>query len=116
MTTAFKQHSSADLRLQFYTVAVRSPADIDSMKPARPGVVDLRLLGDAAMQRIRAMAENCQLANAVRITGDTKMLAEKGEFFMQAPARFADDIRQLDGIKSVKTPLNPRRQPRRAAL
>lgn len=114
MTAPLKQLPSDSIRLNFYTVAVRPPA-ADAVAAAAPGLVDLRLLTDTMMQKIRARAEDQDLAGAVRVTGDAQSLSQKGIFFMQAPARFADDIRLLDGIQSVDTPLNKRRPPRRVA-
>ncbi len=114
MTAVLKQHPSDSLRLQFYTVAIRPPAAA-AVAAATPGLVDLRLLTDMMMQKIRDYALTQQLDAAVRLTTDAQSLSQKGIFFMQAPARFAEEIRTLDGIASVETPLKPSRQPRRAA-
>lgn len=113
MSTALRQHQTDPLRLHFYTVAVRPPAaDIVAQAPA--GMVDLRLLTDTMMQQVRAKAKDMLVEESVRLTVDASALAQKGIFFMQAPARFAEDIRQLDGIQSVETPLKKRKtHPRR---
>lgn len=113
MTALLKQQPDS-LRLQFYTVAVRPPAAA-AVAAAAPGLVDLRLLTDSMMQKIREHALAHQLDEAVRLTGDAQSLSQKGIFFMQAPARFAEEIRTLEGIQSVDMPLKPSRQPRRAA-
>ncbi len=113
MSTALRQHTSEPLRLHFYTVAVRPPA-AEAVNAAPAGMVDLRLLTDAMMQQVRAKAKDMLVEESVRLTVDASALAQKGIFFMQAPARFAEDVRNLDGIQSVDTPLNKRKShPRR---
>ncbi len=108
MSTALRQHQTDPLRLRFYTVAVRPPAPAQS--------VDLRLLTDVMMQRIRARAQDMLVDQSVRLTADSSALASKGIFFMQAPARFAEDVRHLDGIQSVDVPVNKRKShPRRVS-
>lgn len=99
----------APLRTHFYTVALRAPAG-----DALPANVDMRLLTDGMMQRIRAHAQEKLVDGIVRLTADGQSLAQRGIFFMQAPARFAEEIRNLDGIKSVDMPLKPQRHPRRS--
>lgn len=113
MSTALRQHQTEPLRLHFYTVAIRPPSAA-AVENAPAGMVDLRLLTDAMMQQVRARAKDMLVDQSVRLTVDQTALAQKGIFFMQAPARFAEDIRHLDGIKSVDTPLNKRKShPRR---
>ncbi len=115
MSTALRQHQTEPLRLHFYTVAVRPPAAA-AVLAAPEGKVDLRLLTDAMMQQVRNHAQDMLLDNSVRLTADTSALAAKGIFFMQAPARFAENVRNLDGIQSVDTPLNKRKtHPRRVS-
>lgn len=110
MSTALRQHQTDPLRLRFYTVAVRPPA------PTPAQSVDLRLLTDVMMQRIRARAQDMLVDQSVRLTADSSALASKGIFFMQAPARFAEDVRHLDGIQSVDVPANKRKShPRRVS-
>ncbi len=93
------------LRLHFYTVALH---------PVTSG--DLRGATDAMIARLRARAEAQKLEQSVRITADGQALAQKGIFFLQAPARFADDVRATEGVKSVDTPLNKRKShPRRVS-
>ena len=118
MSTAARQHQNEALRLHFYTVAVRPPATATLHTAARhvKELADMSGLTDVMMERIRARAHDLQLDSSVRLTGDAQALAQKGIFFMQAPARFADDIRGLDGIQSVDTPLNKRKtHPRRVS-
>lgn len=106
-TPAFADTPS--LRTHFYTVALRTPDGRDL-----PANVDMRLLTDGMMQRIRQHAQDKLIDGIVRLTADGQSLAERGIFFMQAPARFAEEIRNIDGIKSVDMPLKPQRHPRRS--
>lgn len=116
MSTALRQHQTEPLRLHFYTVALRAPATPLQAARTASQLADMTGLTDAMMERIRARAHDLQLDESVRLTGDAQALAQKGIFFMQAPARFADAVRGLDGIKSVDTPLNKRKtHPRRVS-
>lgn len=115
MSTALRQHQTDPLRLHFYTVAVRPPS-AEAVAQAPAGMVDLRLLTDTMMQQVRAKAKDMLVDQSVRLTVDQTALAQKGIFFMQAPARFAEDVRHLEGIQSVDTPLNKRKShPRRCS-
>lgn len=115
MPTALRQHQSETLRLHFYTVAVRPPS-ANAVAQAPAGLVDLRLLTDTMMQQVRNRAHDLLLDHSVRLTADPTALAHKGIFFMQAPARFAEDVRNIDGIHSVVMPLNKRKShPRRVS-
>lgn len=113
MSTALRQHQTEPLRLHFYTVAIRPPLHAETTSDSK---VDLRLLTDAMMQQVRSKAQDMLIDHSVRLTADTSALAAKGIFFMQAPARFAEDIKNLDGIQSVDAPMSKRKtHPRRVS-
>lgn len=108
LNPVFEPAAAASLRTHFYAVAVCAPA----ARALAAGNIDLRLLTDGVMQRVRERAANMEMLDTVRLTSDAQTLSRQGIFFMQAPAQFADAIRAIDGVKSVEMPLK-QRQPRR---
>ncbi len=62
----------------------------------------------AMMRRIREMAKTAGLENQVRVKNDDGTLGSRGIFFMHAPAKFAAQIRKLDGVHYVERPSEQR--------
>ncbi|HCS22715.1 MAG TPA: hypothetical protein PLW48_12180 [Alphaproteobacteria bacterium] len=60
------------------------------------------------MRRIREMAKNAGLENQVRVKNDDGTLGSRGIFFMHAPAKFAAQIRKIEGVHYVERPSEQR--------
>ena len=85
-----------NLRTHFYTVALYA---------GKSKTMDLADVTEQVMAKIRDRASAQSLADSVQLTADGQTLSRKGIFFMQAPARFADEVRMIDGIGSVEMPI-----------
>ncbi len=85
-----------NLRTHFYTVALYT---------GKNRAADLAGVTEQVMAKIIERAQAQSLADSVQLTADGQGLSRKGIFFMQAPARFADEVRMLDGVGSVETPI-----------
>lgn len=62
----------------------------------------------AMMRRVREMAKNAGLDGEVKVKNDDGTLGSRGIFFMHAPAKFAAQIRKLDGVHYVERPSEQR--------
>jgi hypothetical protein len=62
----------------------------------------------AMMRRIREMAKSAGLDAKVRVKNDDGTLGARGIFFMNAPARFAAQVRKIDGVHYVERPSEQR--------
>jgi len=62
----------------------------------------------AMMKRIREMARDAGLQDQVKVQADDGTLGRRGIFFMNAPAKFAAQIRKLEGIHYVERPSEQR--------
>lgn len=85
-----------NLRTHFYTVALYA---------GRNKACDLASATEQVMAKIRDRAQAQSMADSVQLTADGQALSRKGIFFMQAPARFADEVRMIEGIGSVDMPI-----------
>ena len=61
-----------------------------------------------AMKQIREMAKEAGLQNVVKVQADDGTLGRRGIFFMNAPAKFAAQIRKLEGVHYVEQPSEQR--------
>lgn len=62
----------------------------------------------AMMRRVRDMAKNAGLDGEVKVKNDDGTLGSRGIFFMHAPAKFAAQIRKLEGVHYVERPSEQR--------
>jgi len=62
----------------------------------------------AMMRHIRDMAREAGLQACVKVQADDGTLGRRGIFFMNAPAKFAAQIRKIDGVHYVERPSEQR--------
>jgi hypothetical protein len=65
---------------------------------------DFSAVTDKMVSRIQAYAASSDFAEKVKLTADTGSLRRQGIFFLHAPARFAAEVRTMDGIRYVEPP------------
>jgi hypothetical protein len=98
----------AKVRTHFYTVA---------LKTGRSTKKDFTAATEAMMASIEELARATDIAAHVTLKTDGEALTKLGIFFMNAPERFAEDVKNIDGIKSVEKPATKKKasgtQPRR---
>lgn len=63
---------------------------------------------EAMMKKIRGMAKDAGLQDCVKVQADDGTLAKRGIFFMNAPAKFAAQIRKMDGVHYAERPSEQR--------
>lgn len=83
------------VRTQFYSVAV---------KTGRSRKKDFTAETEKAMEHIRALAASRDMEGHVKLKKDGEALTKLGIFFMNAPERFAEEVKTLPAIKSVEVP------------
>lgn len=62
----------------------------------------------AMMKRIRDIARDAGIQDCVKVQADDGTLGKRGIFFMNAPAKFAAQIRKMDGVHYVERPSEQR--------
>lgn len=60
------------------------------------------------MKRIRDMARDAGIQDRVKVQADDGTLGKRGIFFMNAPAKFAAQVRKIDGVHYVEQPSEQR--------
>lgn len=83
------------VRTHFYSVAIAT---------GRSRKKDFTAQTEKIMGEIEALAEAQALTAHVTLKKDDESLAKLGIFFMNAPERFAEEVKGMDGIKSVEKP------------
>jgi len=63
---------------------------------------------EAMMKRIREIARDAGIQNCVKVQADDGTLGKRGIFFMNAPAKFAAQIRKIEGVHYVERPSEQR--------
>lgn len=62
----------------------------------------------AMMRRVREMAKSAGLDEQVKVKIDDGTLARRGIFFMHAPAKFAAQVRKIEGVHYAERPSEQR--------
>ena len=83
------------VRTHFYSVAVKTP---------RGKKKDLTTDTEKMMDSIRELALEKRVSTHVKLKKDDESLAKLGIFFMNAPERFAEEVKTIPGIKYVEKP------------
>lgn len=90
----------ARAKQHFYSVSIRADKKKDNTRDTQ-----------RAMAKVKALAASMDFADAVEIKTDGETFTRLGIFFMNAPEKFADQVKDLDNIVEVKKPAERKSAP-----
>lgn len=83
------------IRSHFYSVSIKT----DKSRKKDNKVETEKKIGE-----IKTLAASAGFEDAVKIRQDDETMLRLGIFFMNAPEKFAEKVKKLDGIKQVTKP------------
>lgn len=89
------EHRQQKLRTHFYSVAIQT---------GRARKKDFTAATEKVMTAISTYAQEQGVADQVTLKKDDEALTRLGIFFMNAPERFAEAVKGMEGVKSVEKP------------
>lgn len=96
MATKPSKDDKSKVRSHFYSVSIKT--DARSRKKDHTATTEKKI------EEIRNLAASAGFEDMVKIRQDDETMTRLGIFFMNAPEKFAEKVKRLEGIKQVERP------------